>query len=81
MPEGLGGRHKNTILYGLGRADKTCFYSFRYLTDLALRARKGNESYIVITPPLTAHSRACMKSLEAKVGGGICLLVAKEEKT
>lgn len=80
MPEGLGSRHKNTILYGLGKADKTCFFSFRRLTEQALRARKGNESFIVITPPLTEHSRACMNALEAKVGGSVCLLTAKGEE-
>lgn len=80
MPEGLGSRHLNTILYGLGRADKTCLYSFRYLTELTLRSRKSNESYIVITPPLTDRSRRAVKSLESRVGNEVCLLVAKGEE-
>jgi len=80
IPEGLGSRHMNTILYGLGRADDTCYYSFRYLTDRTLRNRKSNESYIVITPPLTDRSRSCLKKLESVVGNGVCLLIAKGEE-
>ena len=81
MPEGLGERHINTILYGLGRANATCLFSFRRLTEQILRHRKSNESYIVITPPLTDSSRRWVKALEAQVGSGVCLLTAKEEKT
>lgn len=80
MAEGLGSRHMNTIFYGLGRADGTCFYSFRYLTGRTLQHRKSNESYIVVTPPLTDKSAPCIRSLEAAVGNGICVLIAKEEE-
>jgi uncharacterized protein (DUF58 family) len=79
MPEGLGLRHLNTILYGLGRADATCLHSFRYLTEQTLRHRKSNEAYIVITPPLTNTSRSCVKALESQVGSGVCVLIAEGE--
>lgn len=49
LAEGLGQRHMNTILYGLGQADDTSFFSLRYLTRQTLNHRKSNESYIVVT--------------------------------
>ena len=77
MAEGLGPRHKNTILYGLGRADSTCYHSFRYLTNRTLAHRKSNESYIVVTPPLNHKTAPCIQSLRAAVGSGICVLTGK----
>lgn len=79
MAEGLGSRHVNTILYGLGRADGTCYYSFRSLTNRTLQHRKSNESYIVVTPPLTEKSAPCVRALEAAVGNGVCVLIGKAE--
>lgn len=81
LAEGLGHRHMNTILYGLGRGDGTCFYSFRYLTERTLMHRKSNESYIVVTPPLSAKSAPCIKKLEAAVGSGVCVLIGNGEVT
>ena len=81
LAEGLGPRHMNTILYGLGRADSTCFHSFRYLTERTLHSRKSNESYIVITPPLSDENAPCIKALESAVGSNICILTGKAEVT
>lgn len=77
LPEGLGTQHLNTILYGLGRGDGTCFRSFRYLTGQTLKHRKGNESYVVITPPPDDRVRACIRKLEEVVDGGICVLIGE----
>lgn len=80
MAEGLGHRHLSTILYGLGRADKTCFHSFRYLTETTLRHRSsGSESYIIITPPLDESAKASVRRLENVVGSGLCILTARAE--
>ena len=79
MAEGLGHRHLNTILYGLGRANDTCFYSFRYLTVQTLRHRSSNESYIIITPPLESGDRANVRKLENAVGTSLCVLTARAE--
>lgn len=79
MAEGLGQRHLNTILYGLGRATDTCFYSFRYLTSQTLRHRSSNESYIIITPPLDSSDRANVRKLENAVGTSLCILTAQTE--
>jgi len=74
MQEGLGQQHLNTILYGLGCADSTCFHSFRYLTRQALRQRKGSESYIVITPDDKGEAHSCIVELSNAVGAPVCVL-------
>lgn len=79
MAEGLGQRHLSTLLYALGRADGTCFYSFRYLATRSLMHRKTGESYIVITPPASEKSAAVLHLLRSAVGEGICVLEAREE--
>ena len=79
LPESLGPRHLNTILYGLGGTDKTRFFSFRYLTHQTLRKRKNNESYIVITPAKTPEAMACIRSLDRAVDGRLCVLTGQQE--
>jgi len=72
--EGLGEQHLNTILYGLGCADSTCFYSFRYLTQRALKTRKSSEAYIVITPNDKGNFNACIRELSNATGAPVCVL-------
>ena len=74
MVEGLGERHLNTILYGLGCADGTCFHSFRYMTRQTLKKRKSSESYIVITPDDKGSVRTCIQELTNAVGAPVCVL-------
>lgn len=74
MVEGLGQRHLNTILYGLGCADGTWFHSFRYLTRQTLKKRKTNESYIIITPDDKGSVRTCIQELSNSVGTQVCVL-------
>lgn len=74
MVEGLGERHLNTILYGLGSADGTCFHSFRYLTRQTVKKRRSNESYIVITPDDKGEAHRCIQSLSSAVGTQVCVL-------
>ena len=74
MVEGLGQQHLQTILYGLGSADATCFYSFRYLTMQTLRTRKSSEAYIVITPDDKGAVHTCIQELSSAVGAPICVL-------
>ena len=78
MVEGLGEQHLNTILYGLGCADTTCFYSFRYLVHKTLRARKSSEAYIVITPDDKGAVHSCLGELSSAVGAPICVLRGSE---
>ena len=74
MVEGLGEQHLNTILYGLGRADKTCFHSFRYLVKQTLKKRKSSEAYIVITPKDSGNVRACVQELGNAMGAPVYVL-------
>lgn len=74
MVEGLGERHLNTILYGLGGADGTCFYSFRYLTRQTLKKRKSSDAYIVITPDDKGDVRTCIQELSHAAGAPVCVL-------
>jgi hypothetical protein len=79
LADGLGSRHKNTILYALGRAQYTCYHSLRYLVRQTLKHRKNNECYIVITPEVTEQVRGMLKLLESAVGSGLCVLAGSGE--
>ena len=74
MVEGLGEQHLNTILYGLGGADGTCFYSFRTLTRHTLKNRHSSDSYIVITPNDKGEVSTCINKLSNAVGAPVCVL-------
>lgn len=74
MLEGLGERHLNTILYGLGCADGTCFFSFRNLTRQTLKSRKSSEAYIVITPDDQGSARTCIQELSNAMGASVYVL-------
>lgn len=77
LAEGLGSTHLSTVLYGLGKADDTCFQSFRYLVRQTLNQRKNHEAYIVITPPLNEEGRSAVRQLEGAIGSGVCMLTAE----
>ena len=74
VPEGLGESHLNTILYGLGRADSTCFYTFHSLVKQVMRSRKQNDAYIVITPSLDQRDMAAINELRSLTGNPVCVL-------
>ena len=77
LAAGLGGVHLNTILYGLGKADDTCFQSLGYLVEQTLKHRKQNEAYIIITPEQDLQGKTAIGRLEKAAGSGICLLLGK----
>jgi len=79
LGEGLGSQHLNTILYGLGRADYTCYFSFRQLVRKALDQRKSNESFIVITPREDPSLIPGIRQLEAASGSPVCILYGCKE--
>lgn len=78
LPEGLGENHLNGILYGLGRADYTCYHSLSTLARQTVQKRKKNESYILITPGDSAETRKAVAMLEAS-GGHTCVLTGRKE--
>ena len=79
LDEGLGAQHLNTLLYSLGKADYTCYHSFRHLTRKALEHRKSSESYIVITPRPTSELNPFLRKLEAASGSPVCILYGSWE--
>lgn len=79
LSEGLGSQHLNTILYSLGRADYTCYHSFRHLVRKTLDHRKSNESYIVVSPRQSAACTAAIRQLEAASGNPVCVLYGSWE--
>lgn len=79
MVEGLGEQHLSTILYGLGGADGTCFYSFRTLTRYTLKNRHSSDAYIVITPDDKGEVPDCVNKLSNAVGAPVCVLKGCEE--
>lgn len=81
MSDGLGSRHVDTILYALGRADYTCYHSFRYLCGQTLKYRKNNESYIVITPFSSDEVSQLAGMLGNAVGSSVCVLTGEAEVT
>ena len=81
LSEGLGQQHLNTILYGLGRADYTCYYSFRQLARKALDHRKSSESYLLITAKESSALSAVVRQLEAASGNPVCILYGSWEVT
>lgn len=80
LAEGLGTSHLDTILYGLGRADDTCYRSFSTLVKQTLKGRRNNEAYIVITPELDARDHAALRELETAGANPVCVLVAGEQE-
>ena len=79
LSEGLGQQHLNTILYSLGRADYTCYFSFRQLARKALDHRKSNESYLVISPKESPVLSQSIRQLEAASGHPVCILYGSWE--
>lgn len=76
--EGLGHQHLNTILYGLGRASCVCYGTLEKLAELSLRSARPNQSYIVITPPLTPARDQLLNRLRTVSDGQVCVLTSKE---
>lgn len=72
--EGLGGSHLNAILYGLGRADSTCYFALNTLVTQALRGRKSSDAYILISPPLSPSDWDAIHRLEAVSAGPVRVL-------
>ena len=79
LPEGLGKRHLDTILYALGCADDTRYHSFRFMATHTLQHRKNNEAYIVITPKVTKDVTHYVHRLQSVAGNPVCVLYGESE--
>lgn len=74
VEEGIGARHLDTVLEGLGRAtyDKTS--SFDRLCARSMRRTDAGRGRIVITPELLPEHRAALDKLQTLRGGTIQVL-------
>lgn len=79
LPSGLGSAHVNTLLYALGRANYTRFFSLQTLVNQTLQHRTHNESYIVVTPGCSGEDMDSLRRLEIAAGSRICILTGKQE--
>lgn len=77
VSEGLGRRHLQTILYGLGRAHCLCMSSLESLVEKCIRSQRPNEGFLVVTPPLSPRQRALVDRLRG--GGTVCVLTGEED--
>lgn len=80
LAEGLGTSHLNAVLYGLGMADDTCYRGFASLVKQALKGRRNQEAYIVITPPPDAAAHAAIRELEKGSNSPVCVIVGREQE-
>lgn len=76
VSQGLGQQHLRTILYGLGRATGKHIFSLENLVDQALRTARTNQSYLLVTPPLSPNQQYLHGRLRT-AGGEVCLLECK----
>lgn len=78
VSEGLGIQHLNTILYGLGRASCQCYGTLDKLVEWSIRSIRPNQSYILITPPLSPAQDQLLNRLRFVSDGQVCILTGKE---
>lgn len=75
VSRGLGQRHLDTILYGLGSCDCRCTEPLDKLVDRCRSAAESNQSYVVVTPPLTPTAK---QALERLSGSAMTVLTGEE---
>lgn len=76
--EGLGHQHLNTILYALGRASCSCYSTLERLVESSMRSARPNQSYILITPPLSPAQDRLLDRLRTVSDGQVYILTGKE---
>jgi hypothetical protein len=78
LEDGLGKRHIQVLLEGLGRAtyDNTC--SFEQLLDKAMRQAQTGQAYLLITPDLPADLGPFVDRLHALTNNPPCILKARD---
>jgi len=72
ISQGLGRRHLNTILYGLGRSFCRCVQPLDELVGQCRAAQNANRSYVVVSPPLSGEQRLALQTLRA---GGVAMTI------
>lgn len=79
LPEGLGETHLNTVLYGLGSADYTCYYSLDTMVGKVMERRDRRESYILVSSKLDGSGEAALAKLMREGRDRVCFLECGKE--
>ena len=79
LPEGLGRGHLHFILRRIGVSRLAGYRSFSSLVDRCIAQRQGGDSYIVITPALTAAGQAALRRLQTASDIRVCVLSGEGE--
>lgn len=74
MAEGLGKRHFEKIMWGLGTSRCVCMESFASLVEKCKKRRRMALSYVLITPPVNENSRAAYQALCRLSETPVCVL-------
>lgn len=77
MGEGLGDKHLNTILEGLGRASRESILSFDKLLAKIGPQNGNNKAFILVCPPLTREDKLAIARFENRVGGKVFVVEAE----
>lgn len=80
MAEGLGKRHFESIMWGLGTSRCVCMESFSALVEKCKRRRRMALSYVLITPPLSEKNQAPYQALCRISETPVCLLESTMNK-
>ena len=75
VSRGLGRRHLDTILYGLGSCGGRCTEGLEALVTRCRAAARSNHSYVVVTPPLSP----LQKQTVDRLGGAAMTVLTGEE--
>ena len=81
LPEGLGRGHLHFILRRIGVSRLAGYRSFASLVDRCVARRQGGDSYIVITPALTAAGQAALRRLQSASDIRVCVLFGEGDAT
>lgn len=82
LHEGLGRSHLHFILRRIGISRLACYRSFPDLVEQCIAHRGGTaDSFIIITPALSAAGEQALRRLQAFSDTKICVLYGEEERT
>jgi len=80
LQEGLGRGHLHFILRRIGLSRLAGYRSFSDLVNHCIAHRRGADSYIVVTPALSAAGEQALKRLQAFSDTRLCIILGEETR-
>lgn len=77
MGEGLGDKHLNTILEGLGRASRESILTLEKLLGKIGPQNGNNKAFILVCPPLSREDKQAISRFESRIGGKVFVIEAE----